>query len=39
MIDYFVTKMDGIRSRYSITGIQAFRRDAGLTYRTDPAGK
>ena len=38
MIDYFVTRMDGIRSRYSITDIQAFRRDAGLTYRTDPAG-
>ncbi len=38
MIDYFVTKMDGIRSRYSITDIDQFRKDAGLTYRTDPAG-
>lgn len=38
MIDYFVTRMDGIRSRYSVTDIDQFRRDAGLTYRTDPAG-
>jgi 5-methyltetrahydropteroyltriglutamate--homocysteine methyltransferase len=38
MIDYFVTKMDGIRSRFSVTDIQKFREDAGLTYRTDPAG-
>jgi len=38
MIDYFVSKMDGIRTRYSITDIEQFRSDAGLTYRTDPAG-
>ncbi|MBM3735253.1 MAG: cobalamin-independent methionine synthase II family protein [Acidobacteria bacterium] len=38
MIDYFVSKMDGIRTRYSITDIRKFREDAGLTYRTDPAG-
>lgn len=38
MIDYFVTRMDGIRSRFSVTDIDEFRRDAGLTYRTDPAG-
>src|SRR5215510_10435933 len=38
MIDYFVTRMDGIRSRYSITDIDEFRRDAGVAYRTDPAG-
>lgn len=38
MIDYFVTRMDGIRSRYSVTDIDQFRKDAGLTYRTDPAG-
>ncbi|MCC6591230.1 MAG: cobalamin-independent methionine synthase II family protein [Bryobacterales bacterium] len=38
MIDYFVTKMDGIRSRFSVTDIRKFREDAGLTYRTDPAG-
>jgi 5-methyltetrahydropteroyltriglutamate--homocysteine methyltransferase len=38
MIDYFVTRMDGIRSRFSVTDIDEFRRDAGMTYRTDPAG-
>lgn len=38
MIDYFVSQMDGIRTRFSLDDIQAFRADAGLTYRTDPAG-
>jgi 5-methyltetrahydropteroyltriglutamate--homocysteine methyltransferase len=38
MIDYFVGQMDGIRSRYSITDVETFRQDAGLAYRTDPAG-
>ncbi|MBI4909100.1 MAG: cobalamin-independent methionine synthase II family protein [Acidobacteria bacterium] len=38
MIDYFVTRMEGIRSRYSVTDIDQFRKDSGLTYRTDPAG-
>jgi 5-methyltetrahydropteroyltriglutamate--homocysteine methyltransferase len=37
MIDYFVTKLDGVRTRFSLTDIQAFRADAGLAYRTDPA--
>jgi 5-methyltetrahydropteroyltriglutamate--homocysteine methyltransferase len=38
MIDYFVSRMDGIRTRFSVTDIQAFRADAGLSYRADPAG-
>jgi 5-methyltetrahydropteroyltriglutamate--homocysteine methyltransferase len=38
MIDYFVSRMDGIRTMYSITDIQKFRADSGLIYRTDPAG-
>jgi 5-methyltetrahydropteroyltriglutamate--homocysteine methyltransferase len=38
MIDYFVSRMDGIRSRFSVTDIDEFRRDAALGYRTDPAG-
>ncbi len=38
MIDYFVSQMEGIRTRFSLTDIEAFRADAGLTYRTDPAG-
>src|SRR5436190_23082490 len=38
MIDYFVTRMEGIRSRFSVSDIDEFRRDSGMTYRTDPAG-
>ena len=38
MIDYFVSRMDGIRSRFSITDIATFRADAGVAYRSDPAG-
>jgi 5-methyltetrahydropteroyltriglutamate--homocysteine methyltransferase len=38
MIDYFVSRMDGIRTRFSLTDLDEFRKDAGLTYRTDPAG-
>jgi len=38
MIDYFVRQMDGIRTRFSITDVEAFRRDAGMAYRADPAG-
>ncbi len=37
MIDYFVSQMDGIRTRFSISDIQKFRADAGVAYRTDPA--
>jgi 5-methyltetrahydropteroyltriglutamate--homocysteine methyltransferase len=38
MIDYFVSRMDGIRTRFSVTDIEKFRADAGVSYRTDPAG-
>lgn len=38
MIDYFTSRMDGIRTRYSLEDIQAFRADQGVAYRTDPAG-
>jgi 5-methyltetrahydropteroyltriglutamate--homocysteine methyltransferase len=38
MIDYFVTRMNGIRSRYSITDVDAFRADAGMSFRSAPAG-
>jgi 5-methyltetrahydropteroyltriglutamate--homocysteine methyltransferase len=38
MIDYFVRQMDGVRSRFSITDIARFREDAGMTFRTQPAG-
>lgn len=38
MIDYFTSRMDGIRTRFSLEDIETFRRDAGVAYRTDPAG-
>lgn len=38
MIDYFVSKMDGIRSRFSRSDLEKFRADSGLSYRTQPAG-
>lgn len=38
MIDYFISRMDGIRTRFSLEDIEAFRKDAGVAYRTDPAG-
>jgi len=38
MIDYFVSRMDGIATRFSITDIDKFRTDAGISYRAEPAG-
>jgi 5-methyltetrahydropteroyltriglutamate--homocysteine methyltransferase len=38
MIDYFVSRMEGVRTRYSITDIGKFRQDAGMSFRTQPAG-
>ncbi len=38
MIDYFVSQMDGVRTRYSISDIASFRQDAGMGFRTQPAG-
>ena len=38
MIDYFVSRMDGVRTRYSISDIARFREDAGMSFRTQPAG-
>jgi 5-methyltetrahydropteroyltriglutamate--homocysteine methyltransferase len=38
MIDYFVSQMDGIRTRFSVTDIERFRADSGVSYRTAPAG-
>ncbi len=37
MIDYFVSQMDGIRTRFSITDIQSFRAGESAGYRSDPA--
>ena len=38
MIDYFVRQMEGIRTRFSISDLERFRADAGLAYRSEPAG-
>ena len=38
MIDYFVSRMDGIRSQFSISDIAKFRESAGMDYRVAPAG-
>jgi 5-methyltetrahydropteroyltriglutamate--homocysteine methyltransferase len=38
MIDYFVSRMDGIVTRFSIADLERFRTDAGLSYRAEPAG-
>lgn len=38
MIDYFVSRMDGIRTRFSVSDIDSFQSDAGVQYRSDPAG-
>ncbi len=38
MIDYFISRMDGVRTQFSLSDIQAFRADAGVAYRTVPAG-
>ncbi len=38
MIDYFVTQMSGVRSRFSLSDLETFRRDAQLGYRSVPAG-
>jgi 5-methyltetrahydropteroyltriglutamate--homocysteine methyltransferase len=38
MIDYFVSRMDGIATRFSISDLEKFRADAGIAYRAEPAG-
>ena len=38
MIDYFVTRMDGIATRFSLSDLDRFHADAGLAYRAEPAG-
>lgn len=38
MIDYFVSRMDGIATRFSISDLEKFRTDAGTAYRIEPAG-
>jgi len=38
MIDYFVTRMKGIRTQFTADDIQRFRARADMAYRGEPAG-
>src|SRR5579872_1619750 len=38
MIDYFVSRMDGISTRFSIADLEKFHADEGTAYRSEPAG-
>ena len=38
MIDYFVSRLSGVKTRYSISDIEAFRADQGMSFRSAPAG-
>lgn len=38
MIDYFVTQMEGVQTRFSRSDLERFRSDQGLAYRASPAG-
>src|SRR3989442_4082384 len=38
MIDYFVSRMDGINTRFSLRDIEKFREGEGLAYRREPPG-
>ncbi len=38
MIDYFVSRMSGVKTRYSISDIEAFRADEAMGFRAAPAG-
>jgi 5-methyltetrahydropteroyltriglutamate--homocysteine methyltransferase len=38
MIDYFIGQMGGVSTGVSREVLEAFRRDADMTYRTTPAG-
>ena len=38
MIDYFVGQMSGVKTKYSISDIEGFRADQGMSFRSAPAG-
>ncbi len=37
MIDYFVSRLSLVKTRYSISDIEAFRADEGMSFRAAPA--
>src|SRR4029077_10492304 len=38
MVNYFVSRMDGINTRFSLRDIEKFREEEGLAYRGEQAG-
>ncbi len=38
MIDYFVSQFSGVQTRYSVTDMDAFQADSGMSFRAAPAG-
>jgi 5-methyltetrahydropteroyltriglutamate--homocysteine methyltransferase len=38
MIDYFVSQLEGVRTKFSRSDLDRFRCDSGLDYRAVPAG-
>ncbi len=38
MIDYFVSRMSGVQTRFALSDLRRFRLDKGLDYRAAPAG-
>ncbi len=38
MIDYFVSQFSGVHTKYSVSDMDAFKADAGMSFRSAPAG-
>ncbi len=38
MIDYFVSQFSGVHTKYSVSDMDAFKADSGMSFRTAPAG-
>ncbi len=38
MIDYFTSRMSGVRTRFSVSDLEAFRADEDMSFRKAPAG-
>ncbi|MBI1357342.1 MAG: methionine synthase [Acidobacteria bacterium] len=38
MIDYFVSRFSGVKTKYSVSDLDAFKAEAGMSFRAAPAG-
>ncbi len=38
MIDYFVSQFSGVQTKYSVTDMDAFKANSGMSFRRAPAG-